>query len=107
MLGEAELCALECAGDGLVLTFALGNAGASALTAGATIELLVTVEGVESTLEVIDYPDPLPPATWSEGFLRVLDPAGLEQIRLRVTAGEEECDDTNNELVLPGPFCAG
>ena len=37
VLGEAELCALECAGDGLVLTFALGNAGASALTAGATI----------------------------------------------------------------------
>ena len=35
----------------------------------------------------------------------MLDPAGLEAIRLRVTANEEECDTANNELEIAGPFC--
>ena len=105
VLGEAEVCTLECTGDGLVLTFLLGNIGASALTAGATIEVLTTVNGVESAVDVIDWQDPLPEGTWADGFLYVLDPAGLEAIRLRVTANEEECDTANNELEIAGPFC--
>ena len=101
------ICEGECEDGLLVITVHVGNQGASPLTAGATLEVIVVIGGVEMTLQTVDLPDPLPEGMWADGLLFELDPAGVEQVIFRVKANEEECNVDNNELVLAGPFCLG
>ena len=106
VLGEANVCEAECVDNLLVLSYHLGNIGASALTAGATVEVFVVIGGVEMAAESFEVVDPLEAGTWLDGYLYELDPTDVEQVIVRVSAKEEECNVENNELVLDGPFCS-
>ena len=107
VLGSEAVCEAECSDGILVVTLHVGNEGASALTAGATLEVIVVVGGVEMAIQSVDLPDVLAEGTWADGLLFELDPAGVEQVIFRITTNEEECNTDNNELVVAGPFCDG
>ncbi|MEZ4380459.1 MAG: VCBS repeat-containing protein [Nannocystaceae bacterium] len=104
---EATLCDLECHSETLLLWVHLGNVGASALTAGATLEVLAVKDGVEAALDEVMVADPLDPGQFAEALtFDVSAFTDADGFILRVSTPDEECDLANNELVIDGPFCA-
>jgi hypothetical protein len=83
----------------------LGNEGASPATAGATIKLVGLGGGQVKTMQSVEFMGSLDPGLYTDAFAFELDPGGLETIELTVTANEQECDETNNKVVIQGPFC--
>jgi hypothetical protein len=104
---EATTCPANCGAGDIVVWANLGNVGASALTAGATIEVYTVIDNVETLVDMAAYADILPEGTFTDAFVFTLanDPA-IDSIVLRVSTPEVECNLGNNEVSLMGPFCA-
>ena len=98
-------CEFECKDGKLVVWVHLGNEGASPATAGATIKLVGLNGGQVKTMQSVEFKDALDPGVYTDAFAFELDPGELETIELTVTANEQECDETNNKVVIQGPFC--
>ena len=106
-LVSPESCLNECqAPDKVKIWFQLGNAGAAPLTAGATVEVYGTMNGMESLITSVDFLAPLAPGEFADAQSVEVASAGLEQIRLVAVPKEAECVvDPSNEIVLDPPFC--
>jgi hypothetical protein len=102
-----ESCLNEClGGKQAVVWYQLQNAGAGALTAGATVEVYGTTMGVEKLLATQQFDMVLAPGEVSEGQSVLVDITGLEALRMVAKPAEEECVvDPADELKLVPPFC--
>jgi hypothetical protein len=102
-----ESCLNECSGaDQVTIWVQLGNAGAVALTAGATIEIYGTSMGVESLVQEIPVDVVLEPGEYADAMSIDVNTAGLDELRVVAVPNEAECIvDPANEIVLEAPFC--
>ncbi|MBK9753887.1 MAG: VCBS repeat-containing protein [Nannocystis sp.] len=102
-----DACVNEClGGKQAVVWYQLANAGAGALTAGATVEVYGTSMGVEKLLATKQFDMVLAPGEVSEGQSVLVDTTGLDSLRMVAKPAEEECVvDPADELLLVPPFC--
>ena len=103
----AELCDDTCGQGGLATIWVhLGNIGAAPLTAGADIQVLGTINGMEVLLDTVPYNMPLEPGVFTPAIGVLVDTTDLEALRLLAVAKEEECNiDEGNEVIIMPPFC--
>jgi len=103
---KTSICEYGCSDTSLMLWVQLGNEGASALTAGATIEVHGKKGGVESLITSLPFVDVLDPGKYAEGIGFAIDnPADYDALIVKVIANEEECAADNNAFLINPPFC--
>ncbi|MDC0715785.1 FG-GAP-like repeat-containing protein [Nannocystis bainbridge] len=102
---EANICQYLCQDTDLQLWVNVGNAGASALTAGATIEVYGELDGQETLLASQPFLKVLPAGEYATAIGFDIDAAGYDALLVRAVAGEQECKLDNNVAALPTPFC--
>jgi hypothetical protein len=102
---EPSICQYQCEDTMLQLWVSLGNVGASPLTAGATIEVHGDKGGQQTLLATQPFVEVLDAGQYTAGFGFLVDAAGYDALVVRAVAGEEECKQDNNEVVLSPPFC--
>ncbi|MCY1054641.1 VCBS repeat-containing protein [Nannocystis sp. SCPEA4] len=102
---EASICQFLCQDTALQLWVNVGNAGASPLTAGATIEVYGDMGGQETLLASQPFLDVVQPGEYATAIGFDIDGAGYDGLVVRAVAGEEECKLDNNAVELPTPFC--
>jgi hypothetical protein len=102
-----ESCENECGGvDVANIWVQVGNAGAAPLTAGAVIQVFVTVKGVESLDQELPFDTILAPGEYADAVMIQVTTTDVEAIRIAVKPKESECTiDPADELVLVPPFC--
>jgi hypothetical protein len=107
-LAPAGVCELDCDENRLLVYVHVGNEGAT--TAGRPVVTAVAREaGVDFNLGQRAYPD-VQPGTYFGADLWVIEGLiwpDVESITFRVTGDNQDCDESNNVLVLDGPFCGG
>jgi hypothetical protein len=102
---EIVKCEAYCVDNAQVFWVHLGNAGASPLVAGASIEIYGVKAGVETLVETIAWADVLQPGEFTAGIFVDVDPVANDSYLIRAIAKEEECKLDNNEVALEPPFC--
>jgi hypothetical protein len=102
-----DSCINECGGQDLAnVWIQLGNAGAVALTAGATIQVFVTKMGVESLDQEVPFDKILAPGEYADAILIQVNTEGVDALRIFAKPKESECKvDPADELILEAPFC--
>ena len=100
-----EPCTFECGDGKLSVWVHPGNVGASPVTSGTTIEVIGLVQGQPMKLGEVVVPDDIAAGYFLDAVKFEVDAAGLESITVKVSIGEAECNQNNNEAVVPGPFC--
>ena len=103
---KASVCQFQCLEQSLQLWVNLGNEGASALTAGATISVYGVKADIETLITELPFIDILDAGKFAEALGFQVDGTDYEFIRVRATANEEECMLDNNQLELESPFCS-
>ncbi|WAS91090.1 FG-GAP repeat domain-containing protein [Nannocystis punicea] len=102
---EASICQYQCSDTALQLWVNVGNAGASPLSAGATIEVYGDMGGQETLLASQPFLEVLDPGQYATAIGFMIDAAGYDGLSVRAVAGEEECKLDNNEVAISPPFC--
>lgn len=102
---EASICQYQCQDTALQLWVNVGNAGASPLTAGATIEVYGDMGGQETLLASQGFFEVVQPGEYATAIGFDVDGAGYDSLVVRAVAGEEECKLDNNAALLSTPFC--
>lgn len=102
-----DSCVNECSGDDQVTVWVqLGNEGAVPLTAGVTINVYGTSQGVESLILVVPVDIILQAGEFADALSIDVDTSGIDELRLEALPNEVECIvDPANEIVLEAPFC--
>ncbi len=102
-----ESCINECAGANLANFWVqLGNVGAVALTAGATIEVYVTKMGVETLDQELPFEQVLEPGEYADAMMIQVNTADVDLVRIFAKPKETECNiDPADELTIKAPFC--
>ena len=103
---KASVCQFQCLEQSIQLWVNLGNEGASALTAGATISVYGVKADVETLITELPFIDILGAGKYAEALGFQIDGTDYEFLRVRATANEEECMLDNNQLELESPFCS-
>ena len=108
-VGESDECQTTCADDGSMTVWAhVGNTGAADVPAGTVVQMYTFVGGVETLAGTTTVDVPIIAGSFSDGVSITapgVDPTAVESIILRVVSGVSECDETNNEIRVNGPFC--
>ena len=107
-MAMADVCETSCSEGELWVWMHTGNEGASDLISDATVTALVRVDG-----HLIELEQQIVPATIAVGeytgslefVLDVSDLGPIEEVLFALSSDELECDETNNLLTIPGPFC--
>ena len=106
-----DICELECGGGTVQVVFQGANQGLADATDGVALALYAEQEdGSRQLLQVIEPETLLRAGYTTEGYAVVLDMADLPTATLVIAADDDgtgtgaidECDETNNELVLEG-----
>jgi len=102
-----DSCINECSGaDQVTVWVQLGNEGAVPLTAGVTINVYGTSQGVESLIQVVPVDIILQPGEFADAISIDVMTMGIDELRLEALPNEAECKvDLSNEIVLEAPFC--
>lgn len=105
LVAEIVKCEAYCVDNEQVFWIHLGNAGASPLIAGATIEIYGVKNGVETLVDTLPWFGVLQPGEFTAGIYVGVDPVANDSYLVRVIAKEEECKLDNNEVAVEPPFC--
>lgn len=108
-----DACATECAGGGEIdLVVRVGNFGSVTAAAGAEVRLYTRV-GAGPIVEVASTTlvDPIPPMTWSDGFVLAVPWSEWGEFRVLDVLGDltDECDPFDDRVegsAIPDP-CSG
>ncbi len=102
-----ESCINECAGPNLANFWVqLGNVGAVALTAGATIKVYVTKMDVETLDQELPFDQVLEPGEYADATMIQVDTTDVDSVRIFAKPKETECNiDPADELMIEKPFC--
>jgi hypothetical protein len=107
VLAEGDLCELSCDEGDLHVRVHVGNQGAGSVTTAASprLEVATVIDGVETALDPVALGG-IPGGAYQDSLQLVIpDASTLDALRFRVVSDDLECDDTNNELTIDGPFC--
>ena len=107
---STSVCEVECAEGKIVVWVQVANEGAVDLR----VPVRFTVYAVEGATRTV-IAGAAGPATVPVGMvadaseIRItdFDASAAESVVVRVDSDEAECDETNNEVEIPGPFCVG
>jgi hypothetical protein len=112
VLAKADVCQGDCANGRLVVQVFPGNLGNAPASAGATVTLYSIVAGKQSQLAAIPVNEAIPDGAYLDAIVFDLnghDPSTWTSLVARITpaAADTECDTTDDELPIAGPFCGG
>jgi hypothetical protein len=106
---STSVCEDECSAGNLVVWVQVANEGAVDLSVPARF-MVYAVQGGTRTL-VGEGGGPSVPvgtaADASEIRITGFDPSAADSLVVVVDSDEAECDEANNEVEIPGPFCSG
>jgi hypothetical protein len=112
LVAAAEVCEIDCDEQRLVLYAQGGNQGLSdvlASQANTGLEILAVQGGAEVPLDLRPITTDLLAGRYDDSLVVDLsgagDPRSWDAIVVRMVSTAFECDDTNNEVVIEGPFC--
>jgi hypothetical protein len=104
-LAVAEVCEADCDAGKLVFWVHLGNEGP--VDGIATLEVDAQRQGVAET--VLAWPLGVVEAgdfgQAHEIVIDSVDPARVERLIVRVLSADPQCDETDDEVIVWGPFC--
>ncbi len=104
-LNVLDPCVLDCVDSKLVVQIHVGNEGLSPLIAPATLEVVGLLAGQPVTTLMQEVPAPLPAGTYTAAFSFELPTAGIDAVKVTVSAVDEECNIMNNTITLDGAVC--
>ncbi len=108
LLEEAMFCELDCELNILELCVHPGNVGAVDLGMDYAVEIWAYEGGDGSLVQSFDFEGGITAGRMEDAVCLEIDAMPLksaEEMVVRVTSGELECDGSNNELRYEGPFC--
>lgn len=113
VLAEGDICETDCEDGVLFVQIHVGNQGAVDVTAAANAVLTVTAraDGADYPVASVQLVDDVVAGKFGTAELFMISdaigvaPADIDRIRAEIVSDELECDVTNNELVIKGPFC--
>lgn len=110
LVPSADVCEIDC-NEGRIVVYALpGNEGQADVTFAqrAQFELYADVGGVVTLLDTARVTEDLVAGQYLDSVvidLQGQDPATWDALLVRLVSDALECDDTNNEIRINGPFC--
>ncbi len=106
---STSVCDDECGEGNLVLWVQVANEGAVDLDAPARFLVYAVQSGTRTLVGEGEGPSVLVGTVADASEIRItgFDPDVAESLVVVVDSDEAECDDANNEVEIPGPFCSG
>jgi hypothetical protein len=103
-----DLCEIDCDEDRIVFWLHAGNQGAVDLDVPASVEIYARSAGTDTLITTLTFPPSLLVGEFGESRqieLAASDFVGADSAVFVISSDDPECDDRNNDLIWPGPFC--
>jgi hypothetical protein len=107
-LAMGDLCEIDCDEDRIVFWLHAGNQGAVDLDVPASVEIYARSAGTDTLITTLTFPPSLLVGEFGESRqieLAASDFVGADSAVFVISSDDPECDDRNNDLIWPGPFC--
>ncbi len=107
-LAMGDLCEIDCDEDRIIFWLHAGNQGAVDLDVPATVEIYARHGSSDTLLTTITFPPSLVVGWYGESRqieLAASDVAGADSVVFVISSDDLECEERNNDLIWPGPFC--
>jgi hypothetical protein len=107
-LTATSVCEDECADDELVLWVQVANEGAVDITVPTRFTVYAVKGATRTVVAETDGPSGVAVGTAADGSeIRIsgFDASAADSLVVHVDSDEAECNESNNEVEIPGPFC--
>jgi hypothetical protein len=107
-LAMGDLCEIDCDEDRIIFWLHAGNQGAVDLEVPATVEIYARRGGSDTLITTLTLPPALEVGWYGESRqieLAASDVAGADAMVFVIGSDDLECEERNNDLIWPGPFC--
>jgi hypothetical protein len=107
-LAMGDLCEIDCDEGRVIFWLHAGNQGAVDLEVPATVEIFARRGGSDTLITTLTLPPALEVGWYGESRqieLAAADVAGADAVIFEISSDDLECEERNNDLIWPGPFC--
>jgi hypothetical protein len=107
-LAMGDLCEIDCDENRIVFWLHAGNQGAVDLNVPATVEIYARTGSTDVLLTTITLPPSQVVGWYGESRqieLAASDVVGADSLVFVISSDDLECEERNNDLIWPGPFC--